>query len=169
VPRDFSFFFNGPFSIEVQGNHPSGSIVQKEQGTDFSCFSVTSLCFILLLTPVFFCLFVCKKKKKRKTIKTSASRSLFSPPFCFKVGLDPRFVAAELELVNALRSGAAITHHLEPSYFSAMARAAKAQGLDLAPDPAASEREWGEWHCCALDAPPPPAQKGRRNNMALYL
>jgi len=45
------------------------------------------------------------------------------------VGLDPRFLSAELELMNALRTGAAITHHLEPSYFQAMARAAKAEGF----------------------------------------
>ena len=40
------------------------------------------------------------------------------------VGLDPRFVAAELKLVEALGKGTAITHHLEPSYFDAMAAAA---------------------------------------------
>ena len=40
------------------------------------------------------------------------------------MGLDPRFVAAELKLVEALGKGTAITHHLEPSYFDAMAAAA---------------------------------------------
>jgi len=47
------------------------------------------------------------------------------------VGLDSRFVEAELTLVNALASGDAIVHHLEPSYFTAMKRAARAQGFQV--------------------------------------
>jgi hypothetical protein len=45
------------------------------------------------------------------------------------VGLDGRFLAAELELVASLRRGDAITHHLEPSYFKVLANAAAASGL----------------------------------------
>lgn len=45
------------------------------------------------------------------------------------VGLDGRFLAAELELVDSLRRGDAIVHHLEPSYFKALANAAAASGL----------------------------------------
>ena len=44
------------------------------------------------------------------------------------LGLDSRFVEAELQMVKALSTGAAITHHLEPSYYAAMVRAAKGEG-----------------------------------------
>jgi len=36
------------------------------------------------------------------------------------LGFDRDFIAAELDLVNSLREGTAIEHHLEPSYFEAM-------------------------------------------------
>ncbi len=42
------------------------------------------------------------------------------------VGLDGRFLSAELELVSSIRKGEALIHHLEPSYFAAMAAAAAA-------------------------------------------
>ena len=45
------------------------------------------------------------------------------------MGLDGRFLAAELQLVDSLRRGDAIVHHLEPSYFMALANAAQASGL----------------------------------------
>ena len=45
------------------------------------------------------------------------------------LGLDSRFVMAELQMVKSLSTGEAITHHLEPSYYAAMVRAARAEGL----------------------------------------
>ena len=45
------------------------------------------------------------------------------------MGLEGRFLAAELQLVDSLRQGDAIVHHLEPSYFKALANAAQASGL----------------------------------------
>ena len=39
------------------------------------------------------------------------------------VGIDSRFVASELQLVESLAQGQAIEHHLEPSYYVAMTKA----------------------------------------------
>ena len=35
-------------------------------------------------------------------------------------GLDKRFVESELKLIDSLRTGAALFHHLEPSYYKAL-------------------------------------------------
>jgi hypothetical protein len=42
------------------------------------------------------------------------------------IGLDKRFVESELKIVGSLRSGSALLHHLEPSYYAAI-RVARAQ------------------------------------------
>lgn len=44
------------------------------------------------------------------------------------LGLDKDFVASELKMIDSLRKGTAITHHLEPSYFAAIRNALDAQG-----------------------------------------
>lgn len=36
------------------------------------------------------------------------------------IGLDKRFVESELRLMDSLRTGSALFHHLEPSYYAAM-------------------------------------------------
>jgi len=36
------------------------------------------------------------------------------------IGLDKRFVESELKIVDSLRSGSALLHHLEPSYYAAI-------------------------------------------------
>ena len=41
------------------------------------------------------------------------------------IGLDAKFVENEVKMIESFTTGAAIVHHLEPSYFAAMAR-----GLD---------------------------------------
>ena len=43
------------------------------------------------------------------------------------LGLDKSFVEAELKMIDSLRKGTAVTHHLEPSYFAAVKN-----GLDVA-------------------------------------
>jgi len=43
------------------------------------------------------------------------------------LGLDKDFVESELKMIDSLRKGTAVTHHLEPSYFAAVKN-----GLDVA-------------------------------------
>ena len=38
------------------------------------------------------------------------------------VGLDPSYLRRELEMMDTLRTGDALMHHLEPAYFGAMRR-----------------------------------------------
>mmetsp|Transcript_46903 Transcript_46903/g.77611 ORF Transcript_46903/g.77611 Transcript_46903/m.77611 type:complete len:742 (-) Transcript_46903:731-2956(-) len=47
------------------------------------------------------------------------------------LGLDDKFVEAEVRLMEALLSGSAIVHHLEPSYFDGMRRALDAAADDV--------------------------------------
>ena len=44
------------------------------------------------------------------------------------LGLDKDFVASELKMIDSLRKGTAVTHHLEPSYFAAIRNALDVQG-----------------------------------------
>ena len=60
----------------------------------------------------------------RQTVSSSADVTQL-------LGLDSRFVQAELQMVKSIGTGEAITHHLEPSYYAAMVRAARAEGLFL--------------------------------------
>ena len=46
------------------------------------------------------------------------------------IGLDPRFVEAELSLMEALRTGKSVEQHLEPSYYAAMERAMGAMNTE---------------------------------------
>lgn len=51
------------------------------------------------------------------------------------IGLDKRFVESEIEMVQSLTGGTAIEHHLEPSYFVAMATALDASQGPYLPAP----------------------------------
>ena len=54
-------------------------------------------------------------------------------------GLDKRFVESEIEMVQSIAGGTAIEHHLEPSYFVAMATALDASQGPYLPAPAGSQ------------------------------
>ena len=56
-------------------------------------------------------------------------------------GLDRDFVENELKMLNAMSSGDALFHHLEPAYFKAMTRAVEAAAAAPAPAPAPSPPE----------------------------
>ena len=47
------------------------------------------------------------------------------------IGLDKRFVESELKIVDSLRSGSALLHHLEPSYYAAIRTALDAKETSL--------------------------------------
>ena len=55
------------------------------------------------------------------------------------IGLDKRFVESEIEIVQSIAGGTAIEHHLEPSYFVAMATALDASQGPYLPAPAGSQ------------------------------
>ena len=57
-------------------------------------------------------------QKSVNTIQGSSSSELLG-----SVGLDSKYVEAELKMLSALASGGAIDDHLEPAYFAAVARA----------------------------------------------
>lgn len=46
------------------------------------------------------------------------------------LGLDPRFVESEMALIDSIRMGTGVMHHLEPSYFAGLKNALDAvQGV----------------------------------------
>lgn len=50
------------------------------------------------------------------------------------IGFDPRFVESELAMMDSIRKGTGVTHHLEPSYYAAMLNALNAvEGLPAEP------------------------------------
>ncbi len=57
-------------------------------------------------------------QKSVNTIQGSSSSELLG-----SVGLDSKYVEAELKMLSALASGGALDDHLEPAYFAAMSRA----------------------------------------------
>jgi len=57
------------------------------------------------------------------------------------IGLDKRFVESELKIVDSLRSGSALLHHLEPSYYAAIRTALDAKETSLSLPPAEKCRE----------------------------
>jgi len=60
-----------------------------------------------------------------KTKESIASRvsSMSAEDALSVIGLDKKFVAGEMQLVESLAQGKAVVHHLEPSYFVAMTKA----------------------------------------------
>jgi len=57
------------------------------------------------------------------------------------IGLDKRFVESEIEMVQSMAQGTAIEHHLEPSYFVAMATALDAAQGPFLPAPEGSSQD----------------------------
>jgi len=57
------------------------------------------------------------------------------------IGLDKRFVESEIEMVQSIAGGTAIEHHLEPSYFVAMATALDASQGPYLPAPAGTSQD----------------------------
>jgi hypothetical protein len=50
------------------------------------------------------------------------------------VGIDAQFVSRELELLQSIRAGTAVEHHLEPAYFDALSLATQAStGAEMLP------------------------------------